>query len=485
MMSPSREPMARRQFYPGDQDAFARLSGDYNPLHLDSLAARRLIFGGPVVHGVHALLWALDAVTGPAAAVARLKAEFVAPIPVGAEVALDAGTPAPGTHRLRVTTDDGGTAAVIDVAWAAATNAGRLPKSGCPDAGTPHLVSSEDAAGQSGRVDLHLDRDLASSLFHNLAKTLDAAQLAAVLATSRVVGMECPGEHSIFSGMALEAAPNTAGEPVLDYRVARVKPRLSLADIEISGGGLAGRIRALFRPPPTTQPPFTELATLVNDGEFAGRRALIIGGSRGLGEVAAKLLTAGDADVRLTYHSGWSDAERVRDEIAAGGGRAECFAFDVLTPPRNLAERLGDGWRPTMLGYFATPHIGVGKSDGFSDTIHQRLSHTYVNGFRATVAAVRAVGAGELRILYPSSVYVDDAPPDMKEYAAAKEAGERACAELAIEAGFKFVAPRFPRLATDQTARLLGEKEADAGAAVLDALRRLFDNTKDPQAEKP
>lgn len=41
-------------------DAFARLSGDYNPLHVDPVYARRLQFGHPVIHGVHHLLRAWD-----------------------------------------------------------------------------------------------------------------------------------------------------------------------------------------------------------------------------------------------------------------------------------------------------------------------------------------------------------------------------------------------------------------------------------------
>ena len=44
-----------------DQLAFAALSGDYNPMHVDALAARRTQAGAPVVHGMHVLLWALDA----------------------------------------------------------------------------------------------------------------------------------------------------------------------------------------------------------------------------------------------------------------------------------------------------------------------------------------------------------------------------------------------------------------------------------------
>jgi len=52
--------MPQRVFTSDDQLAFAKLSGDYNPLHLDPVLARRLLFGRQVVHGLHALLWSLN-----------------------------------------------------------------------------------------------------------------------------------------------------------------------------------------------------------------------------------------------------------------------------------------------------------------------------------------------------------------------------------------------------------------------------------------
>ena len=52
--------MQSRVFTKSDQDMFARLSGDYNPLHTDPVMARRLIYGKLVVHGVHLLLWGLN-----------------------------------------------------------------------------------------------------------------------------------------------------------------------------------------------------------------------------------------------------------------------------------------------------------------------------------------------------------------------------------------------------------------------------------------
>src|ERR1700681_3331284 len=55
-----RKSLATRRFGMAEQLGFAALSGDYNPMHVDPLAARRTQPGARVVHGIHALLWALD-----------------------------------------------------------------------------------------------------------------------------------------------------------------------------------------------------------------------------------------------------------------------------------------------------------------------------------------------------------------------------------------------------------------------------------------
>ena len=43
-----------------DQLLFASLSGDYNPAHLDRNYARRLVWGGEVVHGIHQVLFGIE-----------------------------------------------------------------------------------------------------------------------------------------------------------------------------------------------------------------------------------------------------------------------------------------------------------------------------------------------------------------------------------------------------------------------------------------
>ena len=52
--------LASRTFDADDQVLFAGLTGDFNPIHMDPIAARRTQAGAAVVHGIHAILWALD-----------------------------------------------------------------------------------------------------------------------------------------------------------------------------------------------------------------------------------------------------------------------------------------------------------------------------------------------------------------------------------------------------------------------------------------
>src|SRR6266404_7896944 len=78
--------LASRVFGPGDQQRFAALTGDCNPVHMDPVAARRTQAGAPVVHGVHALLWMLDSIAAHYAGlppIATLNARFLKVIYLG------------------------------------------------------------------------------------------------------------------------------------------------------------------------------------------------------------------------------------------------------------------------------------------------------------------------------------------------------------------------------------------------------------------
>ena len=76
-----------------DVRAFADVTGDDNPIHIDEAAGKASRFGRPVVHGVYILGLASKVLgrdfPGPGSIAVALSAKFLRPVPVGEEVTIE------------------------------------------------------------------------------------------------------------------------------------------------------------------------------------------------------------------------------------------------------------------------------------------------------------------------------------------------------------------------------------------------------------
>ena len=72
--------------------------------------------------------------------------------------------------------------------------------------------------------------------------------------------------------------------------------------------------------------------------DLSGARALVTGGSRGIGAATARLLARAGAQVVVGYRSRMADAARVVEELRTYGAQAEAFGADIST--REGAESL-------------------------------------------------------------------------------------------------------------------------------------------------
>ena len=469
--------MSERVFTSSDQLAFAKLSGDYNPIHLDPVRARRLFYGRRVVHGLNALLWSLndhlDSRTPPLN-LQTVKANFQAGIGVGQTVRCRVRRQDEYQVAFQLEADSR-PAAWIDITWdpSGRPGTGTLPRMSTKPVNCRRR-SAEEVAAASGVVALFLDDVLAGNLFPNLIRVLPPMQLAVLLATTRLVGMECPGHHSIYSSLNLAFFSDSVGAPNLSYHVTDCNPQLALVSMDVNAPGMKGQVKAFLRPKPQMQAAFTDVCGVVESEEFSNQRALIVGGSRGLGELSAKLLAAGGAEVILTYYRGEQDARRVVEEIVSQGANAACLPLNVLDPSHGLSGRITHRSTPLFLYYYATPPIFGAVKGKFSSQRFANFSEYYVTGFLRTVQALADPTIGLQKVFYPSSAAIEELPLDMGEYAAAKMAGEIVCDFLQkAHPGLAIHKPRLPRVATDQTVSLLPVSNQEPLSVLLDNLRYL------------
>lgn len=460
--------------------AFARLSGDWNPLHVDPVAARRLMFGSTVAHGIDVLIRTIgEAVRHErVGALATLSATFVAPLRTGLPATIEpaADDAADRSRVVYEVVSNGRLIQRVAMSFAAGPDVETGPALPASIAqAQPHARDFAALTDAKGSVPLALNPEIARTLYPETWYKLPPLQLAVLLATTRIVGMECPGLHSVYTELTLAFGTIDGTErPQLEYRVTKADHRFKFLTIEIDGGGARGQIGAMIRSAPVEQCAFAEVHARVSDNVFRDRRAIVIGGSRGLGEVTAKILAAGGADVTVTYATGASDGSRVAEEIRLGGGHCHAISFDVTAPPSERPSDVPAEWRPTDIFYFASPRITLKPGAAWDAALFERYCTFFVTGLVRSLAAVDAVfdtARQPLALFYPSSTFVSDPVSGAAEYAAAKAAGEALCRYLATtRPRLKVEMARLPRMLTDQTAGLKASRTKNPLDIMLDAL---------------
>jgi len=239
----------------------------------------------------------------------------------------------------------------------------------------------------------------------------------------------------------------------------------------VSAGGASGSIRCFVRPEPVPQPTVEEVARLVEPGEFAGQVAVVLGGSRGLGEVTAKLIAAGGGAVRLSYHRGAEEAGAIVREIEAFGGRASAFAYDLASPAPIDADPVGP---VTHLYCFAAPRIRAGAAGAFDADLFSRYVRVFAEGLSDAFYRVLPVAAPDLLLFHPSTIFIDEPEDGFEEYVAAKVAAEAVALGIGRRhPGVRVVNARLPRVATDQAQSLLPVTTVDPVEVMRNELRKL------------
>lgn len=449
--------LGSKTFAMEDQCLMANWCGDHNPMHVDPVAARRLLTGQPVVHGVHLVLEALARwqphARGPAAT--ALRADFSKPVSVGDLVGFQAQQR--GDMVVLTASVDGLAHMTLELHVGAPANPGAPLPQGESVAWSrvPHEQPAAAWLGRSVRLP-----EVTGSLpaADGAARLIGMAGATLLGQASTMVGMGCPGMHSVFASLSLvrQDAPGPSR-----CRAERHDPRFGLVRIAIDGSW-RGELRAFVRAAPRPQATMAEVLAQVPRQLAGGHHTWVLGGSRGLGELAAKIAAAAGSRVTLSFAQGQADALRVAQEIMAAGCQpAQVVSYQTGTT--DLAALCAAHGLPDTVLFFATPRIAQRRSTAFNPALLHSFIDAYCSESSRIALALEAVatrrgGGRRIRLFNPSSTYVDDLPNGMVEYAMAKAASEVLAQDLNKRLHHvSVVTHRLPKLLTDQTNGLISE----------------------------
>ena len=473
--------IGERTFTGDDINRFAALTLDTNPIHMDPRVAQRSFAGARVVHGMYVALTALQYfVSGvvPSIPFSRVRCEFRQPVLIDEIVRFEYRQRSDGGVRLSALVDDLPCAELRLDNQGGLEPASRIPKPSPVDerlnaVRQPLDLDPRELTAFAGAIS-NAPAAAVTEMFPDLCAAIGSTCVSALARLSYIVGMLCPGLYSVFASLDVTLVRHHHAAGSSTVTVTSVDERFRLVQMSITGD-VVGTLSAFQRLPPFRQPASESLGRQVSPDEFAGVRALVIGGSRGLGELTAKLLCAGGAAVYLTYARGLRDALRVSEEInRANRGVGTPVELDILAPLSSETLRLLAD--VDLVFYFPTPLISRKKSKAFSPSILQDFLRFYVERFYTLCEAVESVAGRPVRIFYPSSIYVESRPKGLTEYAMAKAAGEVLLSELnATSAKIQIISSRLPRMGSDQTNTIAGgSQEIDGVAILLSTIRGMW-----------
>jgi len=407
-----------------DNHNFSKISGDYNPVHLDIEYCRRSPFGTLVVHGIHAVLLGIAYYQVELKAILndnkriKLKANFLNPIIIDQEFIFEFSRNGPSAEIF------------------------------CKDPSTSVVFSKINFNSLSGKVPIdnykglgfevieeevnHIDSDIINDQKWANARIILGYEGVNLLTNiTRLIGMKYPGNDSIFRDFEIDI---DIENKYLSLPIERTffEPRFRFQKYTLIN---LGEFQSYNRPKSIDYEDISIKCNIANRIKEA-KRIVIFGVSSGLGfGLALSALRQGIEVIGISRSNKSKGIQKLLKD-----NRFHHIEYDV----ENLSKVSSSfGIRNTPVFYFCTPSFRFGKKSIFNES----LMELYMKYYISLPQIIVNQGCPSL-FVQPSSIAIIQKPQDMKEYTEAKIKQEEWM--INYTGNTKMICTRLPAVHTDQ-----------------------------------
>ena len=440
------EILTKKKFTLKDQSLFAVASGDKNPIHIDPIYARKTISGECIVHGINIIMWAINSLINKKKITpVIIKTSFFKPIFLNETVFCmwkkDLNQIDIVSNKILLTS--------IQVEIGKITKNKIINiKIGKKNKYPKKLEFSESYFFKKKNILFRGESKYLEKTYPELYKNYGKGTLCEFLTISEIVGMEIPGLNSLFLGLNIVFKNNNC-IPIL--KITKIDSRFKILNILIKTPGLTSEIEACFRPEVTQRSKIKIIKKLVRANEFTKVRALIVGGSRGIGEIIAKLIAYGNGSAHITFAYNIDDAKKIKQTLKNCGKK---ITVSRLRIPKDTFNSI-NWYKFNQIYYCATPKIFAKRSFDFDRKLYKKFSEIYTIGFKKLIKSIPNKLIKNISVFYPSTKAIQEPTLELSEYIKTKKEGEILCKKINKKHKNFIIYPRIPRIKTDQTISIL------------------------------
>ena len=447
--------LSKRSFNINDLKWFSEQSGDYNPIHLDEEVARRYLSGGIIVPGMYILLWALNEITEKLKRnVEYINAKFHHFARINQLLVINYEID--NSNGILYIKSGMRSIATFRIIFSDSIIINQSEKSLPPKSNIKNY-SFNEIKSLSGNFKTYFSEGIFNQ-FNSLKLNKMGNVVSVLMAFSRLIGMHVPGLNSLFIGVEINFK-NSFKNKDLKWVVTRHTNIHSLISINIEGNGCKGSISTMYRPKPVKQLAIEDIYNKYKNNNFSKQVALIIGGSRGLGEYTAKLLGSNGSEVIITYNKGIKDALRVKNEIQKYNSKVHCINMNIIKPSAAIKNLNLLKLNITHVYYFASSKIIESRQKKIDYDLLNQYNLMYVESFQNFIEEMLDNFDYDFNVFYPSTIFIDQNPLLYKEYIKSKLCAEKVIEQLILKYKKRFIFDvRLPRLLTDQNPNLSKEE---------------------------